>query len=82
MTHRLEVVDGEFDVEGLGHGNQVQHCVRRSAEGHHGDHGVLEGGTSHDVLRFKILKRNRQPNDNDRRAGRGGQGRVANAAMF
>ncbi len=54
-THRLEVVDAELDVEGPGHGDEVQHGVGGASEGHHGHDSVLERGSRHDVLRLKVL---------------------------
>lgn len=55
LAHRLEVVDGEFDVEGPGHGDQVQHRVGGSPESHNGYYRVLERRARDDVLRLEVL---------------------------
>lgn len=54
-THRLEVVDCELDVEGLSHGDQVQHGVGGPSQGHDDHHRVLERRAGYDVLRLQVL---------------------------
>ena len=45
----LKILELEGDVDGSGHGEEVQDCVGRATQSHDQDHGVLEGGASHDV---------------------------------
>jgi hypothetical protein len=51
----LEIVQGQIDIDGTGHGDQVQHGIGRAAERHHHDHGVFKRRAGHDVARFDIL---------------------------
>lgn len=55
-THFLEVVDGEFDVERLRHGDQVQDGIGGAPQRHDGHHGVLERRAAHDVLGLQVLQ--------------------------
>ena len=45
----LEVVDGDFNVRGAGHGEQVQDSVSRATESVHDDDRVQEGVASEDI---------------------------------
>lgn len=51
----LEVVDGELDTDGVGHGNQMEDGVGGTAGDVDEDHGVLESGTGHDVGGLNVL---------------------------
>ena len=55
VAHLLEVVEAQFDADGARHGDQVQHRVGRASQDRHHDHGVLEGGASHDCARLDVL---------------------------
>ena len=50
----LEVVDGQRHIDGARHGDQMQHRVGGTAQGHDDDHGVLKGGACHDVARLDV----------------------------
>src|SRR5690606_24651336 len=51
----LEIVNGEFDANGVGHGDQMKDGVGRTTSDVDEDHGVLEGLTSHNVRRLNVL---------------------------
>ena len=49
-----EVIEGQFDIDRMGHGQQVQHGVGRAGEGDHHADGIFEGLAGHDVARFEV----------------------------
>ena len=50
----LEVGGPERHLHRAGHGDQVEHGVRRATERHDDDHGVFEGPPRHDVAGLEI----------------------------
>ena len=55
LADALEIVDGQLDVDGSGHRDQVQHGVGRASQGHHDHHRVLERLPGHDVAGLDVL---------------------------
>ena len=55
VARALEVVDRERHVDGAGHRDEMQHGVRRTADGHHDRHRVLKRLARHDVARLDVL---------------------------
>ena len=45
----FEVFEGQFDVGGVGHRDEVKHGIRRTAEGDDDSDGVLKGFLGEDV---------------------------------
>ena len=54
VTHSLEVVELQLDVDGACHRNQVQHRICGATEGHHHHHGVLKGLPGHDITGCQV----------------------------
>ena len=52
IAHFLEIVDGQLDVNGSGHGNQVKDGIGRSSQCGDDHHGVFECPAGHDIPRL------------------------------
>ena len=51
----FEIFEGQFDVGGVGHRDEVKHSIRRTAEGDDDGDGVLKGFLGEDVRGTDIL---------------------------
>ena len=51
----MEIVEGQVHVDTASHCDQVKDCIGAATKSHHGDHGVLERGSRHDVARLDVF---------------------------
>ena len=51
----LEILEGELDARGMGHRDEVEHGVRRTAEGDDDGDGVLKRVLGKDIRRADVL---------------------------
>mmetsp|Transcript_32903 Transcript_32903/g.72662 ORF Transcript_32903/g.72662 Transcript_32903/m.72662 type:complete len:363 (+) Transcript_32903:1159-2247(+) len=55
VADALEVIQGQLQAHRACHGDQMQHGVGGSTQGHDGHDGVLKGLHGHDVTRLQVL---------------------------